>query len=256
MASKGTIPVTHVVFGMSAAGSLKRALEQIACNERVIGLPDDLSFGPINPPETRLLTEWIDAELGYESWAPFGKLAERFWKQAVSSRTFPVAWFSRRCTFEYCGFLEFACRMDAKPFGVIDVTDMEFATAPAGSGPPEKYKVDSFNVVPHQQIVDAQLIGNHKRLDPQELQTYREIWSRLKSENAPLRVFGSSGLYSAPLDHFDEMLMSLVTKDWQKTARVVGEALGKCLEGGVRQCGDLLLSSRLHTLAENKIVEL
>ena len=255
MTSTQSKPVTHVVFGMSAAGSLKRALSQVACKERVVGLPDDLSFGPVNPADTQLRVEWIDVELGYENWAPVQKRAEQFWRSTASLRIFPIAWVSRRCTSEYCGFLEFVCRMGDRPFGVIDITDTEFSTSSGRPGHPEKFKVGSFGEVPPEQLLEAQLIGSQRCLEPQELQASRELWARLKTENAPLRVLGKVGLMSAPLNHFDEMLMSLITCDWQKSARVIGEALLKSSESRLRQCGDLLLSSRLHTLAENNSVE-
>ena len=51
---------------------------------------------------------------------------------------------------------------------------------------------------------------------------YRDLWQRLRSENAPLRVIEGGELVSAPISYFDTRLMSYVTNDWQKVAMIVG----------------------------------
>jgi Domain of unknown function (DUF1835) len=120
-------PVVHVVFGMSAAGSLRHALEQIGRKERVIGQPDDLSFGPITYDRSLERLDWIDDELAYEDYREVVEFDNLFWGEATSANVYPIAWVNRRCAREYAGFLQFLWRVSQSDFGVIDITDVAFS---------------------------------------------------------------------------------------------------------------------------------
>lgn len=48
----------HVTFGPSATGSLKIAFETLGRDEQVLGLIDDLSFGPIASADRHTRTQW------------------------------------------------------------------------------------------------------------------------------------------------------------------------------------------------------
>lgn len=48
----------HVAFGESIADTISKALSLLGVAERVIGLPDCLSVGPIDPPEPNLRQAW------------------------------------------------------------------------------------------------------------------------------------------------------------------------------------------------------
>ena len=84
---------------------------------------------------------------------------------------------------------------------------------------------------------------------------YQALWAKLRAENAPLRVIENGTLVSAPISFFDAQLMSFVTRDWQKTARIIGEALVAQMDGRVFQAGDLLLAGRINRLVENGALE-
>jgi hypothetical protein len=47
-----TQTVLHFVFTASGAGCLVQALRKAGRNDQVITSADDLSFGPINPPDS------------------------------------------------------------------------------------------------------------------------------------------------------------------------------------------------------------
>jgi Protein of unknown function len=76
---------------------------------------------------------------------------------------------------------------------------------------------------------------------------YREIWGRLRAENAPLHILSEGELVSAPLSFFDPLLLSLTTSERQKAARVIGEAL--CDSSTTSVTGDLVLCARVRALA-------
>src|SRR5689334_22783103 len=100
-------PVVHVVFNMSAAGSLRQALADMSLKETVIGLPDDLSVGPIDPPAADLRDRWTEDTLGFDNWPDLGQRSDLFWTQATDRDVIPVAWVCRQSAAEFAGFLEF-----------------------------------------------------------------------------------------------------------------------------------------------------
>jgi hypothetical protein len=243
-------PVLHVVFNMSAAASLRQALAQLGRDERVIGFPDDLSFGPIDPPSTALRAAWAEQELGITEWGD-GAAENAFWADVMSRASLPVAWVSRRCTGEYSGFLEFLQRIGDAPFRVVDLTDVLFARS--GGQPPSP--AFAFGIVTPRQMIEAGLIEQQKDLAAAELDAYHSKWRHLKAENAPLRIVSSLGLVSAPITCFDDLMKSCVTAEWQKGARVVGEALGRMMDEPFCQTGDMVLWARVCALAEAGVIE-
>jgi hypothetical protein len=55
----------HVVFTPSGAGSLRQALADAGRDDQVISSFDNLSFGPIDPPDLLLRSKWVESELGW-----------------------------------------------------------------------------------------------------------------------------------------------------------------------------------------------
>jgi len=248
-------PVVHVVFGLSAAGSLREAIEQLGLDQTVIGLADDLSYGPIDAPAAGPRVEWIAETLGYDGFAEWEEPIDLFWKQATDSDVLPVAWVSRRCASEYSGFLEFVRRIGEQPFRVVDITDIEFAWPSEPPGP-QTWIAPTFGVVGVGLMIDAGLIDRQTTLSETEIEAYRSTWEKLRAENAAFRVVTGQGLFSAPITHFDDIIRSSVTNDWQRCTRVVHAALGKLSEDNFRQCGDLVLWSRVTTLVDEGVLEM
>lgn len=247
LAREITIPhaILHVVFNMSAAGTLRAALQQAGRSDRVIGFADSLSFGPINPPDPELRTAWMDQELQVSGWEEVGGQATSFWDEALSSNNRRIAWFTRRSTQEYAGFLELLWRLGDEPIEIVDLTD---TVVRAGeTGPKAPRLAVSLGLVSPETIRDNALWDLRTVLSPSRRDACRERWARLKAENAPLRVIRDGELVSAPISFFDSVLLSFATADWQKTARIIGEAL--CETGTiVLQTGDIELFARARAL--------
>lgn len=248
-------PVVHVVFGMSAAGSLRQAIAQLKLDQTVIGLPDDLSFGPINPPTSELRAKWIEDILGYDNFEEYGQRSDLFWSQATDYTIAPIVLVCRRSAQEYSGFLEFLWKIGNYPFRVVDITEVEFVTPQWRSGPPT-WISPTFGYIDHTRIISAGLIDRQSVLDEQQIAAYREMWKRRRAENAPFRVVSDQGLSSAPITHFDGVLSSCVTAEWRKSSLVVSEAIGRLEANRFDQCGDLVLWSRVRALANEGIFEM
>jgi hypothetical protein len=250
-----TPTVLHFVFTPSGAGCLLQALKKAGRDDPVIIEYDNFSFGPIDPGDAESRAEWVANELGEADWNR-GPTSER----ALYETRFPdnrkVAWLTRRSAMEYAGFLDWLWRLGDAPCEVVDLTDLTVSHH-TEHGPAERTRLAmSLGMLHHDKICGDRLWDLAKPLQSNERQGYLDLWQRLRSENAPLRVIEDGKLVSAPISFFDEVLMSLVTEHWRKARRVVGEALVSEMYQDTIQTGDLLLSARLNALVKDGRVDI
>ena len=239
--------ILHVVFNMSAAGTLRSALAQDGRTERVIGLSDSLSFGPIDPPDLVLRTAWVEEELGFSGWDEVGGQTTSFWSEALSRTHRRIAWLTRRSSQEYAGFLEFLWRLGDEPVEMVDLTDT--MVRQEANGPTKPRLAVSLALLSPEVIRDNNLWHYAEDLTPGSRDVYRERWARLKADNAPLRILSAGELVSAPISVFDPVLLSCATTEWQKAARIIGAALCETCTTEL-QTGDLVLVARARALVE------
>jgi hypothetical protein len=238
----------HIVFNPSAAAGLRDALRQAGRDESVVSLFDCLSFGPINRTDPELRTTWVEEELGYLGWEEVASQDHTFWSQALSSGCRKVAWMSRRSAQDYAGFLEWLGRLGEEPIEVVDLTDVMVTRKIAETA--EQKLAICLSLLPPYQILENALLDRTEVLTAARRARYRELWKRLKTEDQPLRVLSEGELVSAPITFFDPLVISCVTSEWKKSARVIGEALGDSFDTSVLQVGDLVLWARARALAE------
>jgi Protein of unknown function/Domain of unknown function (DUF1835) len=245
----------HFVFTPSGAGCLSQAL-RIACrDDQVISFFDDLSFGPINPPDSSLRAKWVENELGRTGWDDVTAESERFWRGAPSSdRT--VAWLTRRSAKQYAGFLEWSWRMRDAPYEVVDLSNVKISRGPEHGSPRPPAFAMSLGMLHPDIICRDRLWEFAEPLQQSVRERYRDLWQQLRSENAPLRVIDGDELVSAPISFFDSLLMSYVTANWKKVALVVGQALVSPMDNCMIGPGDLFLVARVNSLVENGRMEI
>jgi hypothetical protein len=246
--------ILHIAPGMSAAGSMRMATKMDGRDDEVIGLPDSLSFGPIEYSESKTRSAWVEDVLGYK-WHDVIEESEQFWSRVLTTERPRVLWYSRSSAMEYTAFLECVWRLGDAPYSVIDITDVPIVyrnnrreTLPPRPGA-------CVSLITHEVMLDNELLDKATPITAKQKASYRGLWSRLRAENAPFRVVDAKGIHSAPLTFFDDLVRSCVTEVWQKSARVVGEALSKDWESGYHQVGDLVLFARLRELVELGAVE-
>lgn len=238
--------ILHVMFASSAAATLRRALAQQERHDLVAHLHDNFSFGPIDGNGR---ASWVDEMLGITNWDDITASTAPFLDASCSPQLTPLAWFSRRDTQSYAGFLWWLSQLGDAPCRVMDITDLRVSYLDDKS-----YLAVSPSLLQPEQM--AELIDGHAPLEDPQRTEYREQWRRLAAENAPLRVIDEQGsLLSAPITHFDDMLLSCASTGWRRMALIVGQALVKSKAGDVHQTGDLLLHSRLCELAEAGALE-
>jgi len=164
--------IVHVVFTPSGAGCLRQALKSARRDDEVVAFFDNLSFGPINPPDASR-AKWVESELGWTEWEVVDSHSESFWREALSSDRRRVAWLSRRSTMEYAGFLEWLWRLGDIPCEVVDLTDVTVSHRPE-HGPPRPPRLAiSLGVLPHDIIASEK--GAATRVEGMSFATLGEI---------------------------------------------------------------------------------
>ena len=181
---------------------------------------------------------------------------EDFWTQALDASDERIVWLSRWSAQEYCGFLQWLYRNGDGWFRLADLSDV---TIPVPNAPYRQVPVKCASLVRAEEFADNAL-WDLARTPPQGLlDAWRLLWRKLAADDAPLRVITEAGLVSAPLDYFDADLLKHVGRRWVTASRVVGSVLADMMDGfrkgGVYQCGDLLLFSRMAELVETGTLE-
>ncbi|HTG18750.1 MAG TPA: DUF3658 domain-containing protein [Reyranella sp.] len=224
----------HVAPGNSAGGSLLQAIREARRNEEVVSCPDDLSCGPIESDEQSARAAW---------WARFYDVPEfegdfkTFWNRVTTTDDRIVVWFGRHSASELAFFLALADRLGDRSYDIVDVT-----------GP----RSPAVSIVPTDRL--RPLLETERPITGQEGEAACRYWRQLRVENAPFRVVTPTGLVSAPVDHFDPLLIERATPEWRKIARVVGDTMGYNFEPYM-QVGDMMLLARVVALvSEGKLL--
>jgi hypothetical protein len=179
--------------------------------------------------------------------------ADAFWKASLAEDVRRVTWTSRRSAVEYCGFLEWLWRLGDLPCELVDLTDM-----PVGS----HRRAFSLALLSPKEVAANAVWDRAKALDAITRSHCNRLWRRLRLENAPLRVVDARGLQSAPITFFDQQLLSFVSADWQKPARIIyyytmADWAFPPMEPQEPyfQAGDAILAARIIALVELGVLE-
>jgi hypothetical protein len=222
----------HVVFSYSAKAGLREALGPEAA---IVRFSDDLSYGPINPPEAVARRAWTDAYLGYDN-PDITDDEQLFWPRVLDLDVKRVAWFSRRNAHEYCGFLEYLRRLENLPTNIVDATGSRHSGGEA---------FRSVATIPAMLLKGVDLLGGQRVLNASEWAGFLSLWDRLRAEAAELRIVADDlSLSSAPLSYFDQELVSLTSESWRPMQLVLADALVRW------PVGDIFLMSRLYALSD------
>jgi hypothetical protein len=235
----------HITPSPSAGGSLRQAIRDDGRDDEVLPYWDDLSCGPIVPDDLSVRAAWW-AEIYDESEIEIAR-NKAFWDRVAIADEQLVVWFGRHSALELAFFLAWADRLGERSYRIIDVTGLclEFRL-PDGSlrvTPP----TSAVGTVPSSGL--QKLLGSEREVIAHERAEACRHWRRLKEENAAFRVVSAAGLVSAPVDHFDPLLMAEATKEWRKVARIIGDTMGHNCEPYF-QVGDLMLRARIVALIE------
>lgn len=248
----GASKVVHVAWGAARADSVRQALRLQGRAERVIALTHVLDVGPIEPfdPEARRI--WF-AENTRPDDDPEGEPTdpEAPWAEATDPGVHPVYWACLTDAAEHACFLRFASRMAGRPFDIVEVGS-DFRRPGAAS------PVWSLAQLRPEQMVAADLGGRRRPLTGAESDLAVARWTKLRQENAPLRIVRDGTLVSAPLTHFDDALTGFATREWELLIKLVARVIGHLDDGSDQPgqgCSYELLFARILALGKSGALE-
>lgn len=228
-----TQPQFHVVFGCSAAGTLKQALETVGRSDKVLGLMDYYSFGPIADDDAEKRKKWVEEELGYTGWDDITDQSAEFLARSLSYQGPITLWVSRDVASDQAGFLWWLSHAGDRSVSIVEASCLGI--------------LSELQMLP--------MLDTGIPLSDELRTSYEALWTRLQADNADLRVLEAGKLVSAPITYFDDQLLGHATPHWQKMARIVGLTLSDFADAEVYQTGDLVLGARLADLAEEGKLE-
>jgi hypothetical protein len=240
------VSTLHIAPGASAGGSLRQAIHDAGRNEDVLSFRDDLSCGPIDSDDLSPRVAWWTRFYG-DDWETEVAPLEAFWERVATTDDRLVVWFGRHSALEQAFFLSWADRIAERPYSIIDVTGLRLpSNRPDGSRALSR-PTPAVSILPPYQL--RSLFGSERQVAAQEVEEARRQWRRLRAENAPFRIVTPAGLVSAPVDHFDPLLMDCVNTEWRKVARVIRDTMGLNSEPYL-QTGDIMLLARIIALID------
>ena len=218
MTSRSTINIT---FGMRGERSLRVALKKVGRRERAVPLWDDFSLGPLDPPDPAARWTWAAQELGL-----FPHLRRLFtkqnnaWDAALSSGTRKVAWVARRWAHEYCGFLEWLWRLGDEACDVVDLHNLQVDRKHL-DGTFGRYNARCLGDLLAEEIHDKALWDLARPLSDERRRYYHDVWGKLRAENTAFRVWKNGELVSAPITHYDGVILGNAGPRLLKVAWVI-----------------------------------
>jgi len=244
--------ITHITFGIRGERNLRVALKKAGRRERAVPLWDDFSLGPIDSRDSAARWEWATRELGLfpHSRRLFTK-QNNAWDAALSSGTRKVAWVARRWAHEYCGFLEWLWRLGDQPCDVVDlhevVVDRHHRDATG-----ERYSPSGLGSLFAEEIYDNALWDLARPLSPERRRYYHSVWRKLRTENAAFRVWENGELVSAPITHYDDVILGHAGPRLHKVAWVIR---GPKEPDPAYDACEYVFHGRLHKLVEAGLLE-
>lgn len=242
----------HVTFGVRGDQGLRAALKKAGHHERAVPLWDDFGLGPIDPPDPADRWAWAKRELGLfpHSRKLFTK-KNNAWDAALSPGSRKIAWVARRWAHEYCGFLEWLWRLGDEPCDVVDLHDV-VVDRHHRDGTSERYSPTRLGSLFPEEIHDNALWELARPLSPERRQRYHDVWRKLRAENAAFRVWKNGELVSAPITHYDEIILGHAGPRSLKVAWVI--RLPKDADPAY-EAPEYVFHGRLHKLVQAGLLE-
>jgi len=169
----------HVMFGGSAAYSLRAALAKAQRDEQVVHQNDDFSFGPIDLVNPQARAQWVADKLGIDGWEEVSIGFDPIVAISLAPDILPIAWFSKRDACSFTGFLEWLWRLGEAPCEVVDVSELKILPLKGRS----RLVVSPSSITPVE-FVENGLLDGAVPLTAESRTQFHRLWGKLKSENA------------------------------------------------------------------------
>ena len=250
-----SMSVIHLIVGDATARPLLESVaQQEVQNEEVIVLKDILHVGPLKTEDMSFSEGrsafWNKVNPEGQAEAKVDDL-ERLMEVSTRMSNDPdlKLWFWMAPTpadvTAYFWLLHFLKKHQGR-FSVLNINGLPFLDDNGKLFYPE-----SIGHIPVKGIAKARKLARETTVS--EWETDADEWPRLLEENSGLRVFqGGKKLAGQTIDHYDNLLLGLVTTQNQKSNKIVNTALSK----HKIPTGDWFLHWRLREMAAAGIVTL
>lgn len=232
----------HVALGDSAVGCLRAACQSGAMPGTVIGIPDDLSHGPLGDPQVRsIYFQHLFIQSGerpeeasdiLSSWRCLTAEAGRIQTREV------VVWAGENVSETM--FLHMVCDL-------MHGTDVTLSHVNVFQS------IDQHYVAMCEPSYLAGICSNARELDNAEQEHHSSEYRRLRAEKGVLRRWAAGRVTTVQSNFYDNLLLSSCTTDWSVACRVIGLAMSRC--DAHNRMSDLFFASRMAALIEKGLIE-
>ena len=257
----------HILFGPSPAGSLRAAFKEngIDKNEQIISFWDRFSIGPVwrldeeAGKEARF--DWMKNVINNE-YGEFQEYKQSFQKtidQILSiPEGLPITIWTADNAHEQTGlrFVVYLLKERNNDLILINTTkafreffkkrNVQYTVLHSGEISPDKLQI----------IYDQ---GQGRVLTDHDKEDYENEWLSISDTRETLRIWRNGRIVSVPEDYYDPFIIQKAkklhreqkTKDFMKSARLIGEVLGHLDQ----YVGDEFLEYRLRKLIEKEVCD-
>ena len=232
----------HIALGDSSEGCLRAACRAHGLPGTALGIPDDLSHGPLDDGRARI-DYMRDCFRGYDDW--YLDVTDAFapWRATIArideARVDAVVIWSGDNASEAI-FLTMAC------WWLRHRSERVLRVAMPG-------RDGRHYVATHTPAELADLYAFAQELTDTERASLAEDFLRIQDETGLLRRWEEGKILGVPMDRYDPLLLECCGTRWTSAARVVGTAMSRC--DGHNRMSDLFFSSRLQLLIDAGRIE-
>ncbi len=219
--------IIHICCSDSSIESVKYAIKKdVIEGEKVIGLIDDLSNGPIDDiTDMNRRIDWfrrIYMEEGNEISEIIKGYYKKFTKDIIKLKDEDIYLWYGNSAKEICGMLHILSMLEEKIQNVytINVSEITYNT-----GKRSEYTPRVVGEVMPEKLVE--FIGTRKSMDFERYSSLMALWDKMKRENSNLRIYEDNKVKSAHVDYFDNMILRYTYKKFMHSARTIGEVIGR-----------------------------
>ena len=248
--------IYHIVVGDEAARPLKETVaSEPSMAGEVVLLKDILHVGPLQRGEgqsfSALRSEWWQ-QVAPDTKPPIEvpdldrllEVSNELYKSASAQVWFWMAPGPADVT-AYFWALSYLSK-HAGRFFIVNMANLPFLDE-AG----KVFYPKSISELLPKEIIKARRLA--RAVTASEIEMDGDVWNNLVAENGGIRTLeGGKKLLSRPENHYDAQLISMLSGNFQKSSRVLSQAMSKYN----LPTGDMHLAWRLRELAEAGLIEL